>query len=63
MRYKRLIIWITIALILAAILAAFAYGKAKAEKDGEQSYYNSLNDYDWSKACPAAGCRNQNGEE
>lgn len=30
---------------------------------GEQSYYNSLNDYDWSKACPAAGCRNQDGEE
>lgn len=57
MRYKRLIIWITIALILVAVLAAFAYGKTNAEKAGGQSYYDSLNDYDWSKACPAAGCR------
>ena len=63
MKRKRLIIWITIVLVLIVISAAFAYGKMNTEMSAEdQTYFQSLNDYDWSKACPAAGCRNDNEE-
>ena len=60
MNRKRLIIWITIGLMLIGVLAAFAYGKTRAEQNTGRSYFESLNDYDWSRTCPAAGCRNQN---
>ncbi|MBQ9060132.1 MAG: hypothetical protein IJ128_03215 [Firmicutes bacterium] len=58
---NRIIICITIIVALIAISAAFAYGKAKADAASgktQKSYFDTLNDYDWSKACPAAGCRN-----
>lgn len=63
MKHRRLIVWITIALVLVSVLAAFAYGKTKAEQTTGKSYFDTLNDYDWSKTCPAAGCRNQNEDE
>ena len=57
MKHKRWIIWITVILMLIGVASAFAYGKMNA--DGNQkSYYDSLNEFDWSNACPAAGCRN-----
>ena len=63
---KRLITLITIALILITGTAAFALGNAKAAsasaQDGD-SYFDSLNNFDWSKTCPAAGCRNNNEGE
>lgn len=59
MKNKRWVIWITIVLMLTCAASAFAYGKINA--DGNQrSYYDSLNEYDWSSACPAASCRRDN---
>ena len=66
MKRKRFIIWITIAVMLIAVTAAFAYGKARVDASAgpdNKSYFDSLNDYDWSRACPAAGCRNTNEEK
>ena len=66
MKRKRFIIWITIALMLIAVTAAFAYGKARADAaagQDQKSYFDSLNDFDWSRTCPAAGCRNSNEEK
>lgn len=60
---KRYITWITVVILLAAVSVAFACGKSKAEKaaGGEQkTYAETLNDFDWSRTCPAAGCRNRN---
>ena len=58
----KLIIWCTIILILLAVSAAFAYGKIRSDAAAGQggSYFDSLNEYDWSNACPAASCRNDN---
>ena len=62
MKHKRWIIWITVLLMLIGVASVFAYGKMKA--DGSQkSYYDSLNEFDWSNTCPAAGCRNHNEED
>ena len=65
MKKNRIIICITVILALIAISAAFAYGKAKAETVGGEtgkSYFDTLNDYDWSNTCPGASCRNNNEE-
>lgn len=62
MKHKRWTIWITIVLILICAVSAFAYGKMNAESK-QQSYLDSLNEYDWSNTCPAAGCRNNNEED
>ncbi len=62
MKHKRWIIWITVILMLIGVASAFAYGKMNA--DGNQkNYYDSLNEFDWSNTCPAAGCRNNNEED
>ncbi len=62
MKHKRWIIWITVILMLIGVASAFAYGKMNA--DGNQkSYYDSLNEFDWSNTCPAAGCRNNNNNK
>lgn len=65
MKEKRYIIWITIALILIAVSAAFAYGKIKADSaaDTQKSYFDTLNEYDWSKTCPGASCRSKNEQK
>lgn len=63
MKKNRAIICIIILLALIAISAAFVYGKAKADAAGTEtgkSYFDTLNDYDWSKTCPGASCRNRN---
>lgn len=63
---NRIIIFIIVVLALILISAAFAYGKAKADAAGSQtgkSYFDTLNDYDWSKTCPGASCRNRNEED
>ena len=51
------------AVLLIALTVAFAYGKTNVEKGGQKSYFESMNDYDWSRTCPAAGCRNGNDGE
>lgn len=49
-------------MMLIGVASAFSYGKMNA--DGSQkSYYDSLNEFDWSNTCPAAGCRNHNEED
>ena len=63
MKKNRAIICITILLTLIAVSAAFAYGKAKADAASTETgkrYFDTLNDYDWSKTCPGASCRNRN---
>ena len=62
MKHTRWTIWITVILVLIFAASAFAYGKINAGGD-RQSYYDSLSEYDWSKTCPAAGCRNHNAED
>ena len=65
MKRNRKIICITILLVLIVVSAAFAYGHAKAGSapgEPQKSYFDTLNDYDWSKTCPAAGCRNNNDD-
>lgn len=56
---KKWVIWITIAVLLIGVTAAFAYGKTNAENNSGKSYFESLNEYDWSKTCPGASCRSQ----
>lgn len=58
----RIITLITVLVVIAGISVAFAYGKSNAEKSmqGEgKTYFDTLNDFDWSRTCPAAGCRNE----
>lgn len=65
MKKNRMITCITVLLVLIAISAAFAYGKAKADATASEtgkSYFDTLNDYDWSKTCPGASCRKSNEE-
>lgn len=61
---KQSVIIATIALIIITISVAFAYGAVSAGNSAsdKQSAYERMNDYDWSKTCPAASCRNQNEE-
>ena len=49
-------------MMLIGVASAFAYGKMNADSS-RQSYYDSLNEFDWSNTCPAAGCRNNNEED
>ena len=60
---KKWIIAITIIALVIAMTSAFAYGKSTVESKSDQSYFDSLNDYDWSGACPGASCRNHNEEQ
>lgn len=59
MRRGSFTVLLTIAVIVMFTSAVMVYGMYNAEsKDGSAGYYESLNENDWSGACPAAGCRN-----
>ena len=60
---KKWIIAITIIALVITMTSAFAYGKASIESKSDQSYFDSLNDYDWSGTCPGASCRRHNEEQ
>lgn len=62
MNRNKWIVLVTIVVLLVGVTAAFAYGKTNAEQKSGQSYFDSLNEYDWSKTCPGASCRNHNEE-
>lgn len=57
---KKWILLITVITLLIGMTAAFAYGKSSIESQQDKSYFDSLNDYDWSSTCPGASCRNHN---
>lgn len=50
---------ITIFVIMLLVCAAVAFGAVNAGSKGNGSagYFDSLSDFDWSRTCPAAGCR------
>ena len=58
----RLIIITGILCVLIGFAVAFAYeGMSGAGADTEKTTaFERMNDFDWSKTCPAAGCRNRN---
>ena len=57
---KRLTTVITILVIMLFVSAAVAFGIVNegSKGNGQTGYFDSLNDFDWSRTCPAAGCRN-----
>lgn len=60
---KKWIVWIAILVLVISVTAAFAYGKTRVESKAGKTYFQSLNEYDWSKTCPGASCRNHNEED
>ena len=61
---KKLTTFITIAVIVLFVSGAIFCGVVNTsaqstDKGGSASYFESLNDFDWSRTCPAAGCRNE----
>lgn len=54
---KHLLTLVTIAVVVLALTGVFVYGSSAAEKSGK-SYLQCLDDFDWSKTCPGASCRN-----
>ena len=56
---KRFTTIITILAIMLLVSGAVVYGIANSGCKGNSStgYFESLNDYDWSKTCPGASCR------
>ena len=61
---KRLTIIITTALLIIIATVAFADGNAGADNTDQpnQSALERMDDFDWSKTCPAASCRSHNEE-
>ena len=57
---KKWVLLITIVTLLIGMTVAFAYGKTSIENKSDKSYFDFLNDYDWSGTCPGASCRNHN---
>lgn len=56
---KRFTTMITILVIVLFVSAAVVFGAVNAgsKGNGTAGFFNSLNDFDWSRTCPAAGCR------
>lgn len=60
MKKRRFATVITICAVLLFVSAAVVFGMANAgsKGNGSASYFDSLNDFDWSRTCPGAVCRN-----
>lgn len=57
---RKLTTVITIVVIMLFVSAAVVFGAVNSgcKGNGSAGYFQSLSDFDWSRTCPAAGCRN-----